>query len=123
MDIIFQYDRFISEPNSKSFKLVDPIVEVIESIIEDNDTYYYIKEEKEKFSEIVRMPSYIKEDWMRYNREELTTKHVDDIIKKIEVEHNKEQVKYSYNIPYRVDLEEKIQKLRSVRRDLVLRKI
>lgn len=123
MEIVFEYKRFISEPNPKSFKLVDPIIEVIESIIEDNDIYYYIKEEKEKFNEIVRMPSYIKDDWMRYNREELTTKHIDDIIKKIEVEHNKEQIKYSYNVPYRIDLEEKIQKLVSLRRDLILKKI
>lgn len=124
MEIVFQYDRWISESkNPNYYKMVDPILKISEIVIEDNNLYFYIKEEKDKLDEIINMPSYIKDDWFKYNQEELTTNHIDKIIEYIDKEHQKEQSKYVYNIPLRIDLEEKMQKLRSIRRDLVLGKI
>lgn len=124
MEIVFRFERWVSDPVGPNYyKLVDPITKIEELIIEDGGLYFYLKEEKDKLNEIINMPSYIKDDWFKYHREELTIKQIDKIVQSIENEHQKEQVKYAYNIPYRVDLEEKLQKLKSVRRDLVIKKI
>ena len=84
-------------------------------IIEDGDDYYIIQDDREKIEDISQMPNYIKEDWIKYNRKELTSQildwHITDYIDKSESQYpNKE-------------LSEVISKLKSIKRHLIIKKI
>jgi len=74
-------------------------------ILEKDQVYYYIQEEKEKISDVSNMPLYIKEDWINYNKHDLTL----DIINK--------HIKY-----YKNDDEDMFNLLMTIRRDFILTK-
>ena len=49
-------------------------------IIEDGDDYFVIQDDIEKVHDVSQMPNYIKEDWIKYNRKELTNQILDSHI-------------------------------------------
>ena len=50
-------------------------------IVERDDVLWYIEDEIEKLYDVSAMPVYIKEDWVNYNKKELTMEVVDAHIK------------------------------------------
>ncbi len=47
----------------------------------DDDDYYFIEDDVEKIMDVSSMPHYIKEDWINYNKKELTQSVLDTQIK------------------------------------------
>lgn len=84
-------------------------------IIEDNDDYFVIQDDREKIEDVSQMPNYIKEDWIKYNRKELTDQildwHILDYI-------NKSNSQYPND-----DILDIINKLRSIKRHQIIKKI
>ena len=74
-------------------------------ILEKDNLYFYIQDEKEKISDVSKMPIYIKEDWINYNKRDLSL----DIINK--------HIKY-----YKTDDEDMFNLLMTIRRDFILTK-
>lgn len=74
-------------------------------ILEKEDLYFYIQDDKEKISDVSKMPIYIKEDWINYNKKDLSL----DIINK--------HIKY-----YKNDDEDMFNLLMTIRRDFILTK-
>lgn len=50
-------------------------------IVEKDDFFWYLDDEIEKLYDVSAMPVYIKEDWVNYNKRELTMEVVDAHIK------------------------------------------
>jgi hypothetical protein len=84
-------------------------------IIEDGDDYYVIQDDREKIEDVSQMPDYIKQDWIKYNRKELTTQildwHILDYINKSESQYPNE------------DLLTIISQLKSIKRNQIIKKI
>ena len=84
-------------------------------IIEDGDDYFVIQDDIEKIHDVSQMPNYIKEDWIKYNRKELTNKildwHILDHIRLSEQQYPNE------------DILEVVSKLRSIKRHQIIKKI
>lgn len=84
-------------------------------IIEDRDDYYVIQDDREKIEDVSQMPNYIKEDWIKYNRKELTTQildwHILDYIEKSNQQYPNEE------------LLEVVSKLKSIKRHQIIKKI
>jgi hypothetical protein len=74
-------------------------------IIEKENLYYFIQDDKDKINDISKMPLYIKQDWLNYNKHDLTL----DIINK--------HIKY-----YKNDDEDMFILLMAIRRDFILTK-
>ena len=74
-------------------------------ILEKDNLYFYIQDDKEKISDVSKMPIYIKEDWINYNKSDLSL----DIINK--------HIKY-----YKNDDEDMFNLLMTIRRDFILTK-
>ena len=74
-------------------------------ILEKDEVYFYLQEEKEKINDISNMPLYIKQDWINYNKHDLTL----DIINK--------HIKY-----YKNEDEDMFILLMTIRRDFILTK-
>jgi NADH:ubiquinone oxidoreductase subunit C len=91
------------------------LVNEITIIIEDNEDYYVIQDDIEKVKDVSQMPNYIKEDWIKYNKKELTTQildwHIIDYVDKSESQYPNE------------DLLEVISKLRSIKRNQIIKSI
>lgn len=49
--------------------------------IEKDKEYFYLIDDRDKIGDIIKMPSYIKEDWVRYNKKELDFNIIDKYIK------------------------------------------
>lgn len=49
-------------------------------VIEKNGLYFYLEDDIDKISEIVRMPNYIKGDWIKYNKKQLIIPILDELI-------------------------------------------
>lgn len=84
-------------------------------IVENGDDYFVIQDDIEKIKDVSQMPNYIKEDWINYNKIELTDKildwHILDYIHKSEQQYPNE------------DLLEVVNKLRSIKRHQIIKKI
>lgn len=76
-------------------------------LIEKDGDYFFIVEEEQKLFDVSQMPIYIKEDWIKYNKKELSISLINEQIKKINNEFNQ--------------FEEELGLLYSLRRDLILK--
>ena len=84
-------------------------------IIEDRDDYFVIHDDIEKVYDVSQMPNYIKEDWIKYNRKELTNQIIDG--------HIKYYIDLSEKQYPNEDILEVISKLKSIKRNQIIRKI
>jgi hypothetical protein len=91
------------------------LIEEATIIVENGDDYYVIQDDIEKVLDVSQMPHYIKEDWIKYNRKELTNQildwHIIDYTKKLESQYPND------------DLLDVINKLKSIKRHLIIKKI
>ena len=85
-------------------------------IIEDGDDYYMIQDDREKIEDVSQMPYYIKEDWIKYNRKELTTQVLDWHILKYTDDHEAQW-------PRDREVEEILNLLKSIKRHQMIKKI
>lgn len=92
------------------------LIEEITIISEFNGDYWIIQDDIEKILDVCAMPVYIKDDWFKYNRKELTDK--------ILVEHIKEyEEKVNWQWPPREEVKEALDKLKAIKRDQIIKKI
>lgn len=99
------------------------LIDVATIIIFKDDEYYFIQDDIEKVRDVSIMPQYIKEDWIKYNRKELNmfviNKHIKEYESKL-----KESVEFnSVKTEKERELEEKLNLLKSLRRDLIIKGI
>lgn len=99
------------------------LIDVATIIIFKDDEYYFIQDDIEKVRDVSIMPQYIKEDWIKYNRKELNmfviNKHIKEYESKL-----KESVEFnSAKTEKERELEEKLNLLKSLRRDLIIKGI
>lgn len=83
------------------------MIYILTVFIEKDGEYFYLEDEMDKIDDIMRMPSYIKDDWIQYNKKEINIKILDKHIK----------------ILRDVVDDEVISKLLSIRRDIQIKKI
>lgn len=99
------------------------LIEMATLIIEKDNEFFFIYEDIEKIRDVSIMPSYIKEDWIKYNRKELNVFILNKSIK----EHETKLKSLSELNPIKTeeewDLEETIQLLRKLRRDIIIKGI
>jgi hypothetical protein len=96
------------------------LIEKASIIINNGDDYFYIHDDIEKIKDVSLMPSYIKEDWIKYNRKELDIITMNIHIKRYE---DKLISNISSWLESESDLEETIQLLKSLRRELIIKGI
>jgi DNA topoisomerase VI subunit A len=92
------------------------ISQIATIIIEYNNEYFYIQEEMEKILDISQMPQYIKEDWIRYNKKDLTDKIIISHIKEYE------ELKES-QWPSEDAWDSALSRLKAIKRSEIIRKI
>ena len=85
-------------------------------IIEDGDEYYVIQDDREKIEDVSQMPNYIKEDWIKYNKKELTNQILDWHILKYTDD-------YEAQWPRDKEVEEVLNLLKSIKRHQIIKKI
>ncbi len=92
------------------------LVEEVTIISQFDGNYWVFRDDIEKILDVCGMPPYIKEDWYKYNRKELT----DDILK----QHIKEyEEKVNWQWPPNEEVQESLETLKSIKRDMVLKKL
>ena len=84
-------------------------------IIEDGDDYFVIQDDIEKVHDVSQMPNYIKEDWIKYNRKELTNQILDS--------HIQYYIGISEQQYPNEDILEIVNELKSIKRNQTIRKI
>lgn len=84
-------------------------------IIEIGDDYYFIKDDIEKIKDVSKMPSYIKEDWIKYNKKELTYNIINQHIREYL---NKSESQYSND-----DILEILSTLKAIKRQLIIKNL
>lgn len=95
---------------------IHKISEVATIIIEFEEGYFYIQEEMEKIFDISQMPEYIKEDWIKYNKKDLTDKII--------ISHIKEYEELKESQWPSVDAwDSALSRLKAIKRNEVIRKI
>ncbi len=92
------------------------LIEEVTIIIEYNDDYFVIQDDIEKVKDVSQMPNYIKEDWIKYNRKELTNQILD-----WHILHYTEIVESKY--PPDKESEEILSLLKSIKRHQIIKKI
>jgi hypothetical protein len=95
------------------------MIDVATIIIGQNDYYFYIQDDIEKIIDVSCMPNYIKEDWILYNKRELTINVVEGHIRKY-VDLRDSEVYLEVNNQTYDDV---ISELQSIKRDLIIKKI
>ena len=50
-------------------------------ILEKDNLYFFVEDEKEKIEDIIKMPVYIKTDWINYNKKDLILNIINEHIK------------------------------------------
>ena len=85
-------------------------------IYEDSGDYFYIKDDINKIDDVSKMPTYIKEDWLNYNKKPLDISIINRQIKNLEIIIEKRR-------PYDPKDEDKLITLKSIRRDLIIKGI
>ncbi len=83
--------------------------EIFTILIEKNGEYYFIVEECQKVFDISQMPTYIKEDWIKYNKKSLSLSLLNEQIKKLTNDYDQ--------------FEEELSLLKSLRRELIIKGI
>ena len=101
------------------------LIEKASIIMNISDDYFYIHDDIEKIKDVSLMPPYIKEDWIKYNKKEL-----DMITMNIHIKQYEDRLKsiiesktLPFNLDNEKDLEETIQLLKSLRRELIIKGI
>ena len=101
------------------------LIEKASIIINNGDDYFYLHDDIEKIKDVSSMPYYIKEDWVKYNKKEL-----DMITMNIHIKQYEDRLKsiiesktLPFNLDNEKDLEETIQLLKSLRRELIIKGI
>jgi len=78
-------------------------------LIEKDGEYFFIVEEEQKIFDVSQMPNYIKEDWIKYNKKELSLSLINEQIKKFNEYRDFNQFNEELGLLY------------SLRRDLILK--
>lgn len=78
-------------------------------LIEKDGEYFFIVEEEQKIFDVSQMPKYIKEDWIKYNKKELSLSLINEQIKKFNEYRDFNQFNEELGLLY------------SLRRDLILK--
>lgn len=84
-------------------------------LIEKDDNVFYLYDERDKVDDVSRMPYYIKEDWINYNKKDVNLSVVDALIKEYS------NFGKTYNHDDRV--EDLLSELKSIRRNIQIKKI
>jgi hypothetical protein len=79
-------------------------------ILEKENLYFFVEDEKEKIEDILKMPVYIKNDWIIYNKKDLTLSIIN------------QHIKYYNSILDESD-NDILMNLMTIRRDFILDKI
>ena len=91
-------------------------------LIENSGDYFYIHDDIEKVIDVSQMPEYIKGDWINYNKKPLNISVLNQMIKDYEHRINFERP-YLEIEPKSDELEDLINLLKSLRRDLIINKV
>ena|ERR1039457_986040 len=86
------------------------IEEMVSMFIEKDGESFYIFDESNKVSDVSKMPPYIKEDWIKSNRREITLEVLDKEIKELE------EIGLNFN-------NDIISRLKAIRREIQIKKI
>ena len=93
-------------------------------LIENSGDYFYIHDDIEKVKDVSQMPEYIKEDWINYNKKPLNIPVLNQMIKSYENQLNSGLERpFSLSEPSDEELENLINLLKSLRRDLIINKV
>jgi hypothetical protein len=92
------------------------LIDMATIIIYNDDDYFYIEDDIEKIMDVSYMPHYIKEDWINYNKKELTNDIIDNHIKVY-------TDKYESQYPPNEKVEKTLIKLKSIKRHLTIKNI
>ena len=92
------------------------LIDIATIIISNDDDYFVIEDDIEKIMDVSSMPHYIKEDWINYNKKELTHPVLD---KHIKVYTDKSDLQW----PPDEEIEKVISTLTSIKRHLIIKKI
>lgn len=95
------------------------MIDVATIIISNNEDFFYIREDIEKIIDVSCMPNYIKEDWINYNKKDLTINIVDEHIRKYIDLRDSEVYLEVTNQKY----DDVISELQSIKRNLIINKI
>lgn len=92
------------------------LVDIATIIITNDEDYFVIEDDVEKVMDVSSMPHYIKEDWINYNKKELTHPVLDKHIKVY-------TDKYDSQYPPNENVEKTLSILKSIKRHLIIKKI
>jgi hypothetical protein len=93
-------------------------------LIENSGDYFYIHDDIEKVKDVSQMPEYIKEDWINYNKKPLNIPVLNQMIKSYENQLiSGLERPFSLTEPSDDELEDLINVLKSLRRDLIINKV
>ena len=93
-------------------------------LIENGGDYFYIHDDIEKVKDVSQMPEYIKEDWINYNKKPLNIPVLNQMIKSYENQLNSDLERpFSLTEPSDDELEDLVNVLKSLRRDLIINKV
>lgn len=93
-------------------------------LIENSGDYFYIHDDIEKVKDVSQMPEYIKEDWINYNKKSLNIPVLNQMIKSYENQLNTGLERpFSLSEPSDDELEDLVNLLKSLRRDLIINKV
>ncbi len=96
-------------------------------IFEIDNEYYFICEESEKLEDVSQMPDYIKKDWIKYNKKDISVseinKHIGDLGKTIDTLNDFHNFAHkAKNLDSKIlETEDLINNLKSIRRDLIIK--
>lgn len=118
-------DNIISAITENDFHTMREIVTII--IKDDNGDFFYIKDELDKIHDVSIMPDYIKNDWIKYNQKDINltvlNKHVKYYQDKLSNHPSIRQVRPTINKIIEDDYIEKLNDLKLIRRDLIIKGI
>jgi hypothetical protein len=96
-------------------------------LIENGGDYFYIHDDIEKVIDVSQMPEYIKGDWINYNKKPINISVLNQMIKDYEKGRQNllqdRGTMYEYKEPTDDELEDLINLLKSLRRDLIINKV
>ncbi len=99
---------------------------MVNLIFQVEEDYYFIEEEFEKVIDVTQMPIYIKSDWFKYNKKELTlsiiNKHIKYLKESIENLYSK-STNIQQNIEVEKEITEVLEKVISIRREFIIKGI
>lgn len=101
-----------SEIEHHSMKYISTI------FIKTEDAYFYLQDETDKIYDVSKMPKYISEDWVNYNKKEVTNFILEKWIATFENMH-----KWKFALGGLVETDFYASELKSIKRDLTLKKI